>query len=182
MARLAYPNIERPELQPLVAEITAARGSLLHLYRMLLHSPAIAEGWLHLLSAVRNGCSLPGAFRELIIMRVAVLNGAPYEADQHRHIALAEGVSLVQLDALQGWEDSVLFDPKERALLALTDAMTRHVQVADGVFNEARKWFDEAVVVEIVTTIAAYNMVSRVLEALQIHSDDRPSLLHEPGH
>jgi len=174
MARLAYPDIERDELKPLIGEIVAARGSLLHLYRMLLHSPPVAEGWLHLLSAIRGSVSLPGALRELIIMRVAVLNGAPYEADQHRGIALREGVSEAQLEALDGWEGSDLFGPKERATLALTDAMTRQVQVPDVVFEAVRSQFDQLAVVEMVATVAAYNMVSRVLEALAIHSDDRP--------
>jgi len=174
MARLAYPDIDRPELQPLVAEIIAGRGSVLHLYRMLLHSPPVAEGWLHLLSAIRKGCSLPGDLRELVIMRVAVLNGAPYEADQHRPIALKEGLTEAQLEALGDWQSSALFDPRQRATLALADVMTRQVQVPDDIFEAVRTWFDEPVVVELVATIAAYNMVSRVLEALAIHSHDRP--------
>ena len=45
--------------------------------------------------------ALPGDLRELVIMRVAYLNGAPYEADQHAPIALREGVSQAQLDALR---------------------------------------------------------------------------------
>jgi AhpD family alkylhydroperoxidase len=42
---------------------------------------------------VRQKLQLSGALRELIIMRVAALNGAPYEAGQHAPIALKEGVS-----------------------------------------------------------------------------------------
>ncbi len=174
MARINYPDIDRPELQPLVEEIMAARGGVLHLYRMLMHSPAVAEGWLHLLSGIRLKSAVPGNLRELIIMRVAVLNGAPYEADQHRGIALREGVTQGQLEALDHWRDSALFDGREQAVLGLTDAMTRQVQVSDEIFNAARGWFDEPVLMEMVATIAAYNMVSRVLEALRIHSDDQP--------
>jgi AhpD family alkylhydroperoxidase len=139
---------------------------------MLLHSPPLAEGWLAFLTAVRQRLTLPGRLRELVIMRVAILNGAPYEADQHRPLAMQEGVSPAQLDALAQWQDSDLFSAEQRAVLQLTDAMTRQVQVADAAMAAVREHLDDRQVVELVGTIAAYNMVSRFLEALQIHSDD----------
>ena len=116
--------------------------------------------------------SLPGALREMVIMRVAVLNNAPYEADQHAPIALKEGMTQAQLDDLNNWQNSSLFSDKERAVLAYTDAMTRNVQVPDDVFNAVKPHFDNKELVELTATIATYNMVSRFLEALEIHSHD----------
>ena len=176
MARLPYADLAALDIKPLVERITAERGEVLHLYQMLLHSAPLTEGWLVFLTAVRQQCGLSGAVRELVIMRVAVLNGAPYEADQHAGFALAEGITQAQIDALAEWQDSRLFDDGQRAVLALTDAMTRHVQVPDPVFKEIRAYFDPRSVVELTGTIAAYNMVSRFLEALDIHSDDERDL------
>jgi len=172
MARIAYADTTRPEAQRLVGRVIAERGNVLHIYRMLLHSPVFAASWLDLLSAIRLKSIVPGDLRELIIMRVAVLNGASYEADQHAPIALAEGVSPAQLDDLHDWLVSPLFNLRQRAVLALTDAMTRGVQVPDDVFTAVRSEFDDQTVVELVTTVSAYNMVSRFLEALQVHSSD----------
>src|SRR5690606_38193413 len=109
---------------PLVKQIIAERGSLLHLYHMLLQSPPIARGWLAHLTGIRQQSSLPGDIREMVIMRVAHVNRAPYEADQHAPIALREGLSQAQLDALNDWENTALFSDVERAVLAYTDAMT----------------------------------------------------------
>ncbi|KCV65769.1 carboxymuconolactone decarboxylase family protein, partial [Bordetella bronchiseptica] len=83
MARIPYADLGSEQARPLVERIVAERGSVLHLYQMLLHSPPIAEGWLNYLTAVRQKASLSGALRELVIVRVAQINGAPYEADQH---------------------------------------------------------------------------------------------------
>jgi AhpD family alkylhydroperoxidase len=174
MARLPYADIGKPETRALVDTIVAQRGSVLHLYRMLLHSPPVAEGWLAFLTAIRHRCALPGDVRELVIMRIALVNGAPYEADQHAPIALKEGITQAQLDALPRWESSDAFTARQRAVLALADRMTRHVHVPDDAFAAARSHFAERELVELVATIAAYNMVSRFLEALAIHSDDRP--------
>jgi AhpD family alkylhydroperoxidase len=172
MARLPYAALDSAEARPLVERIVAERGSVLHLYQMLLHSPPLAEGWLQYLTAVRQQLDLSGALRELIIMRVALLNGAPYEAEQHAPIALKEGVTQAQLDALAGWADSDVFDDIQRAVLRLTDAMTRDIHFAPEIVADVRRHLGERGTVEAVATVAAYNMVSRFLEALQIHSAD----------
>lgn len=172
MANIPYADLSDPAVHPLVDRITAERGGVLHLYQMLLHAPPVAEGWLTYLTAIRQKSSLPGALRELVIMRVAILNGAPYEADQHAPIALKEGMTQAQLDELASWQDSSLFDDTERAVLAYTDAMTRDIQVPASVSEAIRQRFPHRQVVELTATIAAYNMVSRFLEALQVHSHD----------
>ena len=175
MASLPYADLTRSDVAPLVQRIVAERGHVLHLYQMLLHSPPLAEGWLGFLTAVRQRLTLRADLRELVIMRVAVLNGAPYEADQHAPIALKEGVTQQQLDALAHWPDADCFDAVQRAVLALTDTMTRQVQVPAPVLDAVRGHLGERELVELVATIAANNMVSRFLEALHIHTDDAPT-------
>jgi len=172
MARLPYADLNNPDIKPLVDQIIAERGSVLHLYQMLLHSRPVAQGWLNHLTGIRQNTTISGAIREMVIMRIAHLNRAPYEADQHAPIALKEGLSQQQLDALTDWEGSDVFSDVERAVLAYTDAMTRNVQVSDDVFNAVKAHFDARELVELTATVATYNMVSRFLEALQIHSDD----------
>ena len=172
MAHLPYADLGSVETRPLVDRIVAERGHVLHLYQMLLHSPPLAEGWLGYLTKVRQQLTLNGALRELVIMRVAHVNRAPYEAEQHAPIALKEGLTQAQLDALPQWEGSTLFSPLQQAALRLSDTMTRDVQVPPAVLDAVRAHLDDRQVVELVGTIAAYNMVSRFLEALQIHATD----------
>jgi len=173
MAHLPYADLTQPELQPLVGRIVAERGSVLHLYQMLLHSPPLAAGWLGFFTAVRQQLELPGALRELVIMRVAVLNGAPYEAEQHAPIALREGLTQAHLAALNDWQGSGVFDATQRAALALCDTMTRDVQVGEATLHAVRDLLGERQTVELVATIAGYNLVSRFLEALHIDGGDQ---------
>lgn len=173
MARIPYADPTHPATKPLADRIIAERGGILHLYQMLLNSPSVAEGWLGYLTAIRQKSSLDGAIREMVIMRVAHLNHAPYEADQHAPIALKEGMTQAQLDALADWSaHPALFTELERSVLAYTDAMTRDVQVPDAVFAAVSAHYEPQQLVELTATVAAYNMVSRFLEALQIHSHD----------
>ena len=172
MAHLPYADPDRPDLRPLVDRIVAERGEVLHLYRMLLHSPPLAEGWLGYFTQVRQRLDLDAGLRELVIMEVAHLNRAPYEAEQHVPFALRAGLTQAQLDALPHWQASPDFDARQRAALQLADTMTSHVQVPAALMAEVRAQLDDRQTVELVATIAGYNMVSRFLEALQIHSDD----------
>lgn len=174
MARIPYARLDDPAIKPLVERIRAERGSVLHLYRMLLHSPALTEGWLAFLTAVRQRLDLPGDLRELVIMRVARLNGAPYEADQHAPLALREGVTQAQLTDLEHWQDSSAYTTRQRAVLALCDAMTRDIHFDRSLLDAVTAELGHQQTVELSATIAAYNMVSRFLEALAIHSDDQP--------
>jgi AhpD family alkylhydroperoxidase len=170
MARLPYiEEQDHPELAPLIARIKAERGKVSELYKVLLHSPAVMEGWLVFFTAIRQKTKLGGRYRELAILRVAVLNGADYEYQAHLPFALKEGASAEQIAALAAWQASTVFDAAERAVLAYTDAMTRDIQIADGLFAEVRQHFDAQDLVELTATIAGYNLVSRFLEAMQVH-------------
>jgi alkylhydroperoxidase family enzyme len=159
---------EHAELAPLVARIKAERGRLPELYKVLLHSPALMEGWLGFFTAIRQKAKLAGRYRELAILRVAILNDADYEYQAHLPFALKEGATGEQIAALETWQLSSLFDAAERAVLAYTDAMTREIQVSDQLFAEVQKHFDAQDLVELTATIAGYNLVSRFLEAMQV--------------
>ncbi|NDG34688.1 MAG: carboxymuconolactone decarboxylase family protein, partial [Betaproteobacteria bacterium] len=76
-------------------------GDLLHLDRMLLHSPPFAQGWNLFLGAVRNDLSLSPKLRELAMCAVAVLNRADYEFVQHAPLYLQAGATQDQVQALR---------------------------------------------------------------------------------
>jgi len=170
MARISYADeTADKEIAALAAQIRAERdGKIPNIYRMLLNSPPIAQGWLNLLTAIRHKSTLAGKYRELVIIRIAVINGADYERDFHIPIARKEGMSEAQIAAIGEWERTTVFDDASRAVLAYTDAMTREVHVPDAVFAAVKAHFDARTITELTATVAAYNLVSRFLEALQI--------------
>jgi AhpD family alkylhydroperoxidase len=170
MARITYADeTANQDIAALATQIRAERdGKIPNIYRMLLNSPEVAQGWLNLLTAIRHKSTLAGRYRELAIIRIAVINGADYERDIHVPIARKEGLSEAQIAAIGDWERATVFDDVSRAVLAYTDAMTREVHVSDAVFDPIKKHFDPRTITELTATIAAYNLVSRFIEALQI--------------
>jgi len=170
MARVPYVDDRtNPELKPVADRIRSERGGkVLNLYRVLLNSPKLAEAWLHLFTVIRQQCQLPAQYRELVIMAVAVMNRADYEYRHHVPIALAAGLTQAQIDDLPRWRQSSLFDAAQRAVLDYAESMTRDIQVPDAVFEALYLHLDSRTIVELTATIAGYNLVSRVLEALKV--------------
>ena len=173
MARIPYADLNHPDHVEAAAAIRASRKRVGHLHRMLLHAPPIATGWITMFDAIRWKSTLSGKLRELVICRIAAINGASYEWEAHAPIALKEGATQAQLDALKDWAGSDAFDAGERAALAYCDAMTQKVHVPEEVAKAVRDLFPPRQLVELTATIAGYNCVSRVLEALEIKGTDR---------
>ena len=158
----------RPELAEIEASILAQRGRISDLYRVLLNSGPLAAGWEAMLTAVRNKSSVPADLRELMILRVAVVNRAPYEFDAHVPHAQKAGVSDAKIAAVRETVIGSVFSESEAMVLELADAMTRNIDVPEALMDRLKTRLDARGVVETVATVAAYNMVSRFLVALQI--------------
>jgi alkylhydroperoxidase family enzyme len=181
--RLPYipddPQMATEEDAAIVQRVKDRRGGkLIALDKTLLHAPAVANGWNAFLGAIRTQTSLPDSIREIAICRVAVLNHAWYEWDSHRPILEKSGVlsaeaieHLKERPGAQGEDAEArrkMFDDKHLVVLEYTDAMTLGCIVPDPLFQKLKGYFSEKEVVEITSTVAAYNCVSRFLVALDV--------------
>ncbi|PPJ56412.1 hypothetical protein CBER1_00744 [Cercospora berteroae] len=173
--RLPYvdddPKMDTPEDQAVVERVKARRGGkLIPLDKALLHAPPVADGWNSFLKSIREQTTLPASVREIAICRVAALNHAWFEWDQHVPILRKAGVlSEEHIEKLKDreWDGSGL-DDKHRTVLQYANAMTIGVIVKDPLFEKLKTLFSEREVVEITATVAAYNTVSRFLVALDV--------------
>jgi alkylhydroperoxidase family enzyme len=161
---------EHPEFAELIEKFRSGRrGRLINIYRMLLNAPPLAESWFNHSNTVRWKTTLSGRLREIVIIRMGHLAKSEYVLRQHvPSLALADGVSLEECDALADWRASELFTESERAALAYADTMTRDIAVPDAVFAEVKRHFNAREIVELTVLIGTYNMNARVLRALEL--------------
>jgi 4-carboxymuconolactone decarboxylase len=161
---------DHPELAEAIAKYSAGRrGKLINVYRMLLHSPDLAESWFNHSNAVRWKTTLSGRLREIVIIRIGRLADSQYVLRQHiPQLALAEGLTLEDCNELADWPISSRFSESERAALAYADAMTRDIVVPDEMFDQVKAHFNDREIVELTVLIASYNMNARVMQALRL--------------
>jgi 4-carboxymuconolactone decarboxylase len=150
------------------------------LYRTLGHAPSMLQGWTDLAWSLRQDAAAPRRLRELVIMRVAQLTAAPFEWLAHWSMAVKHGVTEQQLAELSAWRSSAQFSDIERAVLAMTDELTRDLEVSDESWAALAARFPPGELIELVLTAAFYSCVSRVLHALRIGVVDEsdPRLAH----
>ena len=108
---------------------------------------------------------------ELVQIRASQLNHCAFCLDMHLAIARKHGVSERQLDLLSAWEEAgEVFDGRERAALALTEAVTVLTEgfVPDEVYEEAARHFDAAQLAHLLALITAINSWNRLMVGRRI--------------
>jgi alkylhydroperoxidase family enzyme len=166
-----------PQSQELIDAILARRGGkFLNLDKALLWSEPVAVGWNVYLRNVRTGLSTSRKLCELGICTVALLTGAHYEYHHHAPDYLKAGGTQAELDALQkavqvnpsdGVTDS-RFDEMSQWVVQYAAQMTQRVKVEDALFKKLQARLSTTEILELTTAIATYNMVARILVALEI--------------
>ena len=173
MARISYiEEKDHPELAAEIGKIKGGRGTVINIYKLLLHSPKVAMSWLEHSNTIRWGTTLSPRLRELVIIRFASAMKYAYALRQHvPSIALADGVTLEECEELNDWRASQLFSESERAALAYADAMVSGPEVEDDIFNGVRRHFNEREVLELSVLVGTYLMHNRVFRALRVDTE-----------
>jgi 4-carboxymuconolactone decarboxylase len=169
MSAQRVPNAGfEPALQARLEELW---GRPVNLYRALGNHPALVAAWTEFANAIRHDSRTPRSLRELMILRVGQLTRSEYEWAHHLRMARKAGVRDGQIAALAQWQTSPEFDARERAAIALADAVTA-CNVTDAVHAEVKRHFDDAQFVELSLTAGFYALVVRMLDALRVDLDD----------
>ncbi len=102
--------------------------------------------------------------RELVNLRASILNGCSYCIDKHTKIARRAGETERRLHAVAAWHDAPFFDDRERAALALTDAVTliSDEHVPRDVWEEASGHFEPDELAQLVWAITVINAWNRI--------------------
>ncbi len=131
-------------------------------------SPAAYKAVLGLEQFVRS-TGIDPRILELIKIRASQINGCAYCIDMHTKDARAAGETEQRIYSLDAWRETPFYSEKERAALALTEAVTliREGHVPDAVFEEARSHFDEAELLNLTLAIATINVWNRLAITLR---------------
>ncbi|WP_328342671.1 carboxymuconolactone decarboxylase family protein [Streptomyces violaceus] len=142
------PSMSRVALKKITPDVSAAMSSL--------HSAAV--------SAAQDAKVEPELL-ELVRIRASQINGCAFCLDMHTRDARAQGETERRLYTLNAWRETPFFTERERAALALTEAVTlvHDGRVPDEVYAEAAEVFDEnqiAALIWAATVINAYNRIA----------------------
>ncbi|MGW7511799.1 carboxymuconolactone decarboxylase family protein [Streptomyces massasporeus] len=140
--------ISRVALKEITPDVSAAMGSL--------HAAAVSAA---------QDAKLEPELLELVRIRASQINGCAFCLDLHTRDARGQGETEQRLHTLAAWRETPFFTERERAALALTEAVTlvHDGRVPDAVYAEAADVFDEnqiAALIWAATVINAYNRIA----------------------
>ena len=101
---------------------------------------------------------------DLINYRVSQINGCAYCLDMHSKDLRAAGETEQRLFVLDAWREAPFYTDRERAALAWAEAVTRVTEghVPDEVYDEARKQFSEAELIDLTLGVLTINNFNRI--------------------
>jgi AhpD family alkylhydroperoxidase len=126
-------------------------------------APELYRAYCKLDGAVASS-ALDNRTQELVRIRASALNGCAYCVDMHTRDAQKAGEELPRLFAVAAWRESPLFDDRERAAFALTDAVTHISDPAglDEAYEAAAEQFSGEELAALLYTIVTINGWNRL--------------------
>ncbi|KAB1157786.1 carboxymuconolactone decarboxylase family protein [Flavobacterium luteum] len=107
---------------------------------------------------------LTAQLRELIKIRVSQINKCAYCIEIHTKDARKIGETEQRIYALSAWEECPLFSEEEKAVLALTDSITKIANhgVNDFIFKNVQSYFTENQIAQMIIAINQMNFWNRI--------------------
>lgn len=163
MARVSYVEAETapPEVKATYDAQVAATGWVSNLMKILAHYPKGMQATRGLVFAAREG-HLDPKLRELAYLKVSRVNGCHYGFMHHVPFALKAGLTQQQIDGLDGYVASPIYDHVQKAVLRYAEEITRDAAAGDGTFQAVRKALGEREMVELTLNVALANCTNRL--------------------
>jgi AhpD family alkylhydroperoxidase len=116
------------------------------------------------LSEASKASGIETAIKELVKIRASQINGCAFCLEMHTREARALGETEERLHLLCGWRESPLYNARERAALAWTEAVTllADTHAPDDVYEEARQQFNDQELTELTVAIGLINLWNRI--------------------
>jgi alkylhydroperoxidase family enzyme len=125
-----------------------------------------------LFALLQPGRKLEARYRELAILRTALVGDCRFEYSQHLKLSRAVGIADQKLKAIKGWTTSDKFDEVERAVMAATDELIGRNMIEDATFAALQRHFSDEQIVELFFLITTYRMHGMMVRALHLEFDN----------
>ena len=170
MSRIPLTSIEQ---QPEPVRQWMARRGNLKVFRLLANAPQVFPGWTQMVDELFESPTFSQRMREVVILRVAQLQGSRYELSQHAGIARDAGLTDQQINAILDTDhpDAAGFSDTERTALDVTTELCTTKRLRDDTFAAAQVVFGDEALTELLMIISCYYGLALVLNAADLDVD-----------
>jgi 4-carboxymuconolactone decarboxylase len=170
MSRIPLTSIEQ-QPEP-IRQFTARRGNL-NVFRLLANVPHVFVGWTQMVDELFDSPTFNLRMREVVILRVAHLQGSRYELAQHVGLARGAGLTEQQINAIVDTDDldAAGFSGTERTALDVVTELCSTHRLRDDTFATAHTVFGDGALTELLMLVSCYYGLALVLNAVDLDVD-----------
>ena len=174
MAKLPY--VTRNELpkdkRHVYDRIAETRGSVDHIFRLLLNSPDAAEVATSVGEYIRYRSPLDPAIREISILSVARELDCEYEWAQHEPIARRDGVSDSTIESIRSGRAPMGVPAKEGVYVQGVKELVRDGALSEATYSAIEHLLGPSLTLDYLVLVGYYSMLARIMATLEIELDE----------
>jgi len=137
-------------------------------FSVWLRAPTIGDAAQSFGAVVRFGTALPERIKEIAICTVGAHYQAKFEFAAHGPMAIAAGVSPEVVEAIRVGREPVFSEAADAASQRVARELLGEHRISAETYTEARRHFGESGLVELVTIVGYYCLVSLTLNAFEV--------------
>jgi 4-carboxymuconolactone decarboxylase len=174
MAKLPYVSREDlPEDKRHVYDrIDETRGSVDHIFRLLLNSPDAAEAVTNVGEFIRFKSPLDPVVREIAILAVARETNSKYEWAQHEPVAQRDGVPDRTIEAIRNGRAPMGVPAKEGVYAQGVKELLRKGKMSEMTFKAIEHLLGPAQTLDFLVLVGYYSMLAGIMATLDIDLDE----------
>ena len=138
------------------------------IYRTYARHVAMDKPRTEVSEHIRQDSTLSMRIRELLIVRIGVLCRSEYEWAAHAPALRRAGMTDADMQRVVEGPGAAGGDPVERALLRATDELYKDAVISEATWRELSATFDAKQMLDILTTVGGYRMVSMALNSFGV--------------
>ncbi len=170
------PDAASEEILAVYQEVERDTGSVPNFIKTLAHSPHYLKPVADLYRAVSTASGFSDKLRALILLKTCKLDKCKATVAHYTRVAREAGYGDEQIEAMDNFGESDLFDYYEKDLLTLAELVHRSPdEISQELFwTQLDNHFTSDQVVEAITLIGFVNLIDRFCLAIQVDPDPEP--------
>ena len=165
------------EIREVYSSLEEQLGFVPNFIKTLAHSGNFLEALATFYQRITGETGLSEKIRQLAILKTCKLHKCRYTVAYHAELARKSGWSDEQIESMDDYSSSDLFSYYEKEVLQLAEQVSAEPEeIQDDFWTQLDNHFTSDQVVELITLIAFFNFLNRLIQALQIEPDSVPEL------
>lgn len=166
------PYLEPKNASPEVQKLLTARPMVLNVQRMTANAQKIFIQRSRLSNALFTQTTIDPKLRELAILRTAKDCHSMYEWTQHVPAARHVGLTDLQINAIENWQDASCFSEVERLILKFTDEVNAAVKARRETLEALKRHLSPGEIIELLIIVGHWRQTASILETTEVELEE----------